>query len=193
MRTVLALALALLALVGSHADWLASTMAHAQSDDRTAAQQFEAGLGHARAGQWGSALEAFESSYRLDPSRLSALFNLAGAQLRTGKMLHAHANYHRLEDRKDPGLSPAHRRAIERQLKLIEERIPRLRIDLPGLRADDRVLLDKTRLYANELDMELWVDPGAHVLAVYRPSGAPAIKQVYLAEKQHLFVRIPLP
>jgi tetratricopeptide (TPR) repeat protein len=167
--------------------------AHAQGQDGEASRQFAAGLAHARAGQWGSALSAFEAAYRLDPRRLSALFNLAGAQLRTGKMLHAHANYHRLHERKDAALGPAHRRSVERQLKLIEERIPRLRIELPGLRADDRVLLDKTRLYANELDIELWVDPGAHVLAVYRAGGGSEIKELYLAEKQHLYVRMPLP
>jgi tetratricopeptide (TPR) repeat protein len=179
--------------------WLSLTfalvilVARAQGQDSEAARQFAVGLAQARAGQWGSALGAFEAAYRLDPRRLSALFNLAGAQLRTGKMLHAHANYHRLEERKDAALGAAHRRAVERQLKLIEDRIPRLRIELPGLRADDRVLLDKTRLYANELDMELWVDPGAHVLAVYRASGGSEIKELYLAEKQHLYVRMPLP
>jgi tetratricopeptide (TPR) repeat protein len=176
--------------------WLAFALivlavgAHAQSSE--AEQKFAAGLAHARAGQWGSALEAFEACYRLDPSRPSALFNLAGAQLRTGRMLHAHANYHRLRERRDGALGSSHRRAVERQLALIEERIPRLRVEVEGLRADDRVLLDKTRLYANELDMELWVDPGAHVLAVYRTHGEPAIKHLLLTEKQHLYVRVPL-
>ena len=181
MRTLgLVLALCLLALVSQ-----------AQQGSE-AEQKFEAGLAHARAGQWGSALEAFEVSYRLDPRRLSALFNLAGAQLRTGKMLHAHANYHRLAERKDAALGPAHRSAVERQLELIEARIPRLRIEVEGLRPEDRVLLDRTRLYANELDMELWVDPGAHVLAVYRGSAQPDVTQLFLTEKQHRFVRVPL-
>jgi hypothetical protein len=166
--------------------------AHAQSPEQSGAEQFAAGLAHARGGQWGSALTAFEAAYRLDPSRLSALFNLAGAQLRTGKMLHAHANYHRLQERKDPGLGSAHRRAVERQLALIELRIPRLRIDIPGLAADDRVLLDKTRLYPNELDMELWVDPGAHTVAVYRPVGTVKFEQLFLAETQHRVIRVRL-
>jgi hypothetical protein len=153
--------------------------------------QFEAGLAHARDGQWASALASFEACYRLAPT-LSVLFNLAGAQLRTGHLLHAHANYHRIQDSKDPALTSAHRRAAERQLKLIEERMPRLRVQIDGLRADDRVLLDRTRLYPNELDMELWVDPGEHVLAVYRPSGAQEIKHFVLGEGHHQFLSLQL-
>ena len=153
--------------------------------------QFESGLASARAGQWASALASFEACYRLAPT-LSVLFNLAGAQLRTGHLLHAHANYHRIKDSKDAALTAAHRRAADQQLKLIEERMPRVRVQIEGLRADDRVLLDRTRLYPNELDMELWVDPGEHVLAVYRPSGAQQIKHFVLGEGHHQFLTLQL-
>lgn len=164
---------------------------HAVDVSGEARAQFESGLASARAGQWASALAAFEACYRLAPT-LSVLFNLAGAQLRTGHLLHAHANYHRIKDSKDPTLTAAHRRAADRQLKLIEARMPRLRVQIDGLRADDRVLLDRTRLYPNELDMELWVDPGEHVLAVYRPSGAQEIKHFVLGEGHHQFLTLQL-
>jgi hypothetical protein len=167
-----------------------------RADDAAANKElraaFERGLAHARSGQWASALAEFEACYRIAP-RPSVLFNLAGAQLRTGHLLHAHANYHRIKSSKDPALTSAHRRAAEKQLKLIEERIPRLRVQIDGLGPDDRVLLDKTRLYPNELDMELWVDPGEHVLAVYRPSGAQEIKRFVLGEGHHQFLTLQLP
>jgi tetratricopeptide (TPR) repeat protein len=165
----------------------------AQDGEAEARTQFQAGLDSARAGQWGSALEAFDRCYRLAPQRASVLFNLAGAQLRTGRLLHAHANYHRLRDRKDSALSASHRRALEKQLQLIEQRIPRLRLVIEGLRPDDRVLLDKTRLYPNELEMELWVDPGEHVLAVYRPNGAQEIRRILLLESQHQYLSFRVP
>lgn len=165
----------------------------AEGSETEARAQFERGLAEARSGQWASALEAFERCYRLAPTRLSALFNLAGAQMRTGKLLHAHANYHRLANRKDAALGPAHHRAVERQLRAIEERIPRLRVQIDGLRPDDCVLLDRTRLYPNELGTELWVDPGEHVLAVYRPNGAQEIRRLVLGEGQHQFLSLGLP
>jgi hypothetical protein len=170
---------------------LSALPVRAEEPARDVRAQFASGLGHARSGQWASALAAFEACYRLSPT-LSVLFNLAGAQLRTGRLLHAHANYHRIKNSKDPALSSAHRRAAEKQLKLIEQRIPRLRVQIEGLRPDDRVVLDRTRLYPNELDIELWVDPGEHVLAVYRPSGAQEIKRVVLVEGQHQFLAFQL-
>lgn len=157
-----------------------------------ARELFAHGLAQARNGQWKSALLAFENAYRLSP-RLSALFNLAGAQLRTGKLLHANANYHRIVDSKATELGPAHRRAAERQIKLIDERIPRLRIAIEGMKPDDRVLLDRTRLYPNELEMELWVDPGEHVVAIYRPNGRQDIRRILLIEGQHQYMSMRAP
>ncbi len=50
----------------------------------------------------------------------------------------------------------------------IEASIPRLRVVVDGLRPEDRLLIDNKRIYPNELDHDLWVDPGPHTVSVHR-------------------------
>jgi hypothetical protein len=146
-----------------------------------ARKQFRAGVTAARQGQWPEALLAFQASYALAPHPAS-LFNLAGAQYRTGKLLVSNANYRRFSSSADPGISAHHRKAAETQMARIEASIPRVRVVIEGLRPDDRLLLDNKRIYANELDHDLWVDPGPHTLSVHRPGGHEEVRRVVLAE-----------
>lgn len=171
---------------------LALFATHAYADDIEARARalFAAGLAHAREGRWEDARDAFAESHELLPERPTTLFNLAGAQLRTGRLLHAYANYHRLSERHAAQLSSSHRRAIARQLARIERRMPRLRLQIEGLGPQDRVLLDRNRLYPDELERELWLDPGAHTLTVYRSDGSPLIRKFVLEQGQHQFVSI---
>jgi hypothetical protein len=121
------------------------------------------------------------------------LFNLAGAQLRCGKLLAANTNYRRLLALGGTALSRAQRSAAEQQVARIEERIPRLRVRIDGLVVDDRVLLDQLRVYPDELDRDMWVDPGSHQLTVYRLRASPQTRTLVIAEGERRVLLLSLP
>jgi tetratricopeptide (TPR) repeat protein len=158
----------------------------------TARAHFVTGVAQARRGDWPSALASFSAAYRLAPEP-AVLFNLAGAQYRCGKLLAANTNYRRLLATADERLSRAERQAIAQQIARIELRMPRLRIHIEGLRSDDRVLLDHARLYPDELDRDMWVDPGTHQLRVIRARGQPEVRTIVLAESELRTVALGLP
>ncbi|MFT3927600.1 MAG: hypothetical protein QM778_34020 [Myxococcales bacterium] len=144
-------------------------------------KQFKLGVEQARLGHWAEALVAFQVSYALVPNP-AALFNLAGAQHRTGKLLVSNANYRRFNASTAPGISPSHRKVAETQMARIEASIPRLRVVVEGLRPDDRLLIDDKRIYMNELDHNLWVDPGSHTVSVLRPGGHEEVRRIVLSQ-----------
>lgn len=146
-----------------------------------ARKQFRLGVEQARKGHWAEALVAFQVSYALVPNP-AALFNLAGAQHRTGKLLVSNANYRRFNASDAAGISANHRKAAETAMARIEASIPRLRVVVDGLRPEDRLLIDDKRIYLNELDHDLWVDPGPHTVSVHRPGGHEEVRRIVLAE-----------
>jgi hypothetical protein len=162
-----------------------ATVARDSSSERRSAEesrkQFKLGVEEARKGHWAEALVAFQVSYALVPNP-AALFNLAGAQHRTGKLLVSNANYRRFTASAAPGISTNHRKAAETQMARIEASIPRLRLVIEGLRPDDRLLIDDKRIYLNELDHDLWVDPGSHTVSIHRPGGHEEVRRIVLAE-----------
>jgi hypothetical protein len=153
---------------------------------------FLTGVAQAKRGDWPNALASFAAAYRLAPEP-TVLFNLAGAQYRCGKLLASNTNYRRLLASADDRLSRAERQAIEQQIARIELRMPRLRIHIEGLRNDDRVLLDQARLYPDELDRDMWVDPGTHQLRVIRAQGHPETRTIVMAESELRTVALGLP
>ncbi len=76
-------------------------------DTRSAQALFEQGLKRAQDGRWAAARDNFRRAYMIVP-RPALLFNLAGAQARSGNMLAAHANYQRLLQGSYPEIGPAH-------------------------------------------------------------------------------------
>jgi len=167
-------------------------VAHAEPTQDAARAHFLGGLAQARRHDWPNALLSFAAAYRLAPEP-AVLFNLAGAQYRCGKLLASNTNYRRLLATADERLSRAQRLAIEQQIARIEQRMPRLRIHIQGLRNDDRVLLDQARLYPDELDRDMWVDPGTHQLRVIRAQGHPENRTIVLAESELRIVALGLP
>lgn len=132
----------------------------------------------------------FGAAYQLAPEP-AVLFNLAGAQYRCGKLLASNTNYRRLLA--GDTLTSAQRGAVSAQIARIERRIPRLRVHIQGLRDDDRVLLDRARLYPDELDRDMWVDPGRHELEVVRAVGGPESRATSLGEGEHRVLALSLP
>jgi hypothetical protein len=157
-----------------------------------ARSHFRSGLEQAQRGDWTGALSAFTSAYQLAPGA-NALFNLAGAQARCGKLLASNNNYRRLLASDDAGLTRAQRALVEQQIQRIETRIPRLRIQAIGLRADDRLVLDQARLYPDELARDLWVDPGTHLLQIFRAHGRPETRTIVVSEGELRVVALTFP
>lgn len=166
--------------------------AAAQSDADRARADFHAGVTHARRGDWEAALASFDAAYRGAP-QVAVLFNLAGAQFRCGKLLASNTNYRRLLATAGDALTRAQRAAAQRQIALIERRMPRLRVNIQGLRSDDRVLLDQARLYPDELGRDMWVDPGTHRLEVIRARGRPELRTAVLGEGESQVLALSLP
>ena len=81
----------------------------------------------------------------------------------------------------------------EAQIAHIEQRIPRLRIEIDGLRADDRVSLDQARVYPDELGHDMWLDPGVHTVRVERPRGDQEVRTIAVAEGQIRVLAFRLP
>lgn len=153
-------------------------------------ERFHRGVELAGDGDWPGALAAFRTAYELSPQP-TVLFNLAGAQLRCGKLLVANSNYRRLLAH--GSLDAALRRAATRQVALIEKRIPRLRLRIVGLSASDRLLLDQLRLYPDELDRDMWIDPGPHVITIYRETLPPQKRTLVVAEGERRELLLSLP
>jgi hypothetical protein len=153
---------------------------------------FGAGMLHAKNGAWSDATQAFEQAYVL-VQKPAVLFNLAGAQMRVGKLLAAASNYTRFIHLDDPTITPRHRAIAERQLARIQARIPRLQVQVTGMRPEDRLTIDRLRIYPNELELEHWVDPGEHTVVLIRASGQSETHRVVLAEGEHRVIPITLP
>lgn len=167
--------------------------ARAQTPERERARGlFYAGVAHARSGEWELALAAFQAGYGLAPEP-SLLFNLAAAQLRAGKLLASSANYRRFVASDSPVVTARARRAAQLQIERIEQRMPRLRIELEGLRESDRVSLDHARVYPDELGHDIWLDPGVHVVRVERPRGDQEVHTIAVAEGQTRVLSLRLP
>lgn len=171
----------------------APALAYGQPRELSDARQlFSEGVGHARAGHWPLAMAAFEAAFALAP-RPAVVFNLAAAQLRCGKLLASSANYRRFAASDDPSVTAAHRRVAQQQVQHIEQRVPRLRITIDGLKDGDRVLLDQARLYPDELGHDMWVDPGVHTVRVDRPRGDQEVRTIAVTEGQVRVLAFRLP
>lgn len=172
---------------------LASSGARAQAAELERARDlFHEGVAHARGGRWELALAAFQAAYGLAP-KPSLLFNLASAQLRMGKLLASNTNYRRFMASDDPWVTASARRSAALQIQRIEERMPRLRLVLDGLREGDRISLDHARVYPEELGHDIWLDPGVHTVRVDRPRGDQEVHTIAVAEGQTRVLSLRLP
>jgi len=184
------LAVGLLVLILTTPSWVPA-WAYGQDTPRDARKLFLLGVDQAKRGDWTQACASFEHAYRVT-REASALFNLAGAQLRIGLMLESNANYHRFLLMRDPRITSAHRDAAEKQLAKIEAQIPRLRLHIEGLEPEDRVIIDRQRLYPPDLDLEQWLNPGLHVITVYRRNGTSESHRLTVLQSEHKVLAISL-
>lgn len=172
---------------------LATSPAAAQDarDVTVARSEFEAGIGAARAGDWGAARGHFARSYALNP-RPSALFNLAGAQAQTGALVAAAESYREYLAHRDERNADRVTEA-EGALADLEARIATVTVTLDGLAPGDEVRLDGAPIRSLLLDHAIPLDPGAHRFAVTRDGAEVAAASVDAREGARLTLTIDVP
>ncbi|MCC7540652.1 MAG: hypothetical protein IT379_30835 [Deltaproteobacteria bacterium] len=154
---------------------------------------FRQGVQAARDGRWPDALEAFSRSYALSPRPLT-LMNLAGAQARTGRLLEATDGYRRFLVEATDERTRGYREAVARALREVEQRTPRVRLEIAGVLPTDRIAIDEREHLGNQTGAEIAVNPGEHRVVVRR--GEPAMivgrAQFSVSEGQRTRVAVPL-
>lgn len=160
---------AALGVLGAHAS--APTEASAQEPSRAevaaARRLFRQGM---RAGQredWEAARQAFAQAYEIVP-RPRVLLNLASAQLQTGQLVEAAESYQAFLGRVTSGPDAQYREGVEEELASLEERTPRISLDIAGLRDGDDVQVDGANISRAALNLELPLNPGLHRVQVVR-------------------------
>ena len=166
--------------------------AHAAGPDEAAQQAFRAGVDAARQERWSDALAAFEKAYGLSP-RPVVLINLAGVQVRTGRLIEATKNYRRILSDPPSADTTAFRKAAADVLPSLEARIPRIRLRPTGLAPSDIVEIDGQPLGAGAIGAERTLDPGEHTLIVARDGTERARVLFALAESERRDIALPLP
>jgi hypothetical protein len=175
---------AALALVVASA--LAAAPARAQSAD----ELFAAGVEAMKREDWAAACPAIAKSYALEPLP-GALFTLAECRARAGNIASAARDFGRYLEQV-ASLPEAERAKqqervpeAERRQKQLDERAPRLTIAVPAdLPAGAIVTLDGTPLGADQLGVELPVDPAEHRVLL-RVGALESDTLVTLAEREH--------
>ncbi len=169
-----------------------ASQVHPLSQDDQAQQAFHEGVDAARQERWIDARAHFERAYELSP-RPVVLINLAGAQARSGHLIEAAKNYHRiLDDRPTPDTAPF-RQAAGDVLPALEARIPRVRLAPSSLGASDTIQIDGQLVSAAALDGGYPLDPGTHTLVVKRADVERARVLFSLAERERHDITLPLP
>lgn len=140
----------------------------ATRDVAVARRDFQAGIQAARAGEWDRARDHFARSYAINP-RLSALFNLAGAQAHTGELVAAAESYREYLGRRDEA-TPGNIAEAERLLAELEAKIPTLRLRIDNLEDGDEVMLGDTTVNRLLLGEPMPLDPGEHRITIRRDS-----------------------
>lgn len=147
---------------------------------------FREGRRAAARGDWPGACAKFGESQRVDPST-GTLLNLGDCEDHQGHLTVAR-NYFKDAIRElgpsDPRLARARAR-----LASLDERMPRLTVDLPAdAPVGTSVLRDGAPLAAADLGVAVPVDPGAHSLVVVSPGRPDHQQDVALGEAQALRV-----
>jgi hypothetical protein len=174
----------------------ASSTAHAQPTAAEAGKlvaarrSYAEGVKAADHGQWSIAHDRFQTSYELAP-RAHTLFNLAGAQSQTGRLVEATESYRRFL--REPGIENDLREQATVQLELVEKQLAQLVLDIIDLEPGDAISIDGVELPRTALRVAIPMNPGLHVARIQRGTSVVATRTVSLASGAAELVRIELP
>lgn len=178
---------------------LAPASALAQSADPSSAAKlplarklYDEGVEAVNKGRWSTAYDRFKTSYELAP-RPVTLFNLAGAQSQTGRLVEASESYRRfLRDTADGRFNDMRAEATS-QLEALDKQIAQITIDVAHLEPDDVILIDEIEFPHSALHTAIPMNPGQHVARVQRGQNAIANRKITLASGATDSVQIDLP
>jgi hypothetical protein len=164
----------------------------AGSSDESAQHAFREGVDAARQARWPEARSLFERAYALSP-RPVVLINLAGAQARTGRLIDAAKNYHRIVDDATSAETASFRKAAAEVLPELEQRIPTVRVHPTGHSEADTFEIDGEAATPERLSNGIPLDPGQHTLVVNRGGVERARVLFSLAEREAREIPLALP
>jgi hypothetical protein len=171
---------------------LATAGAAVAAGDDPAQRLFSAGVEAARENRWADAREAFERAYGLS-QRPVVLINLAGAEVRTGRLTEAANDYRRIVEGDPSPETSAFRKAAADMLPSLEARIPRIQLHTSGLGAADVVEIDGEEIPSGRLEQPHLIDPGSHVVVVKRSGVERARVSFSVAEGESHDISVPVP
>ena len=136
---------------------------------------FKQGVEFAASRQWDEAADAFERSLKLSPRPIT-VFNLAGAQAATGRIVAGIENYRRFIRSANAPRYSGYVRAARSAIAELEPKQARLQLEVRGLQVTDRVTLDGRPLDLASVGVPIPVDPGAHEAAVHRDDQSESVE-----------------
>jgi tetratricopeptide (TPR) repeat protein len=146
-------------------------------------------------GQLKEALPHFIESLRLDP-KLKTTINLADCEEKLGMLVESQSHWLAARDRARSEGDARVKQEAEQRLASLEQRLPRLNIQLaPGFPADAQVYRDDVLLGRVSLGTALPTNPGEHKITVRAPGREDWKYSVKMAERdsQQLTVTIGAP
>jgi hypothetical protein len=153
---------------------------------------YEEGIDAVSKGRWSIALDRFKASYELAP-RAQTVFNLAGAQSQTGRLVEAAETYRKfLRETGDGRFSELRIVAVE-QLELLDRQIAQVTLDIIHLEPGDVVAVDEVELPHAALREAIPMNPGPHVARVQRGARVIGTRSLTLAAGAAEAVRLELP
>ncbi len=170
---------------------LAFRASAATSADDQAQELFGRGVEMARQNRWIEARASFEKAFSLSP-RPVVLINLAGAQARTGLLVEAARNYHRILEDSASAETAQFRKAAAKVLPDLEARIPRIRVRSSDFTPDDSLEIDGVRAFQGGIEEWQPLDPGDHLLIVRRAELERARVAFTLAEREAHDLSLPV-
>ncbi|HEX7843340.1 MAG TPA: hypothetical protein VF469_37970 [Kofleriaceae bacterium] len=161
-----------------------------------ARRSYGEGIDAAGAGRWDVAYDRFLESYELVP-RMLTLFNLAGAQGETARLVEASESYRRFLRDTGDGRYPELRTDATHQLELLGKQIAQLSLEVVHLEPEDAIAIDDVEFPQVALHEAIPMNPGPHVVLVRRGTVVIATRAVTLASGEsnltHIELRVAMP
>lgn len=142
--------------------------------------------------RWSLAHDRFKASYEMAP-RVLTLFNLAGAQAQTGRLVEASESYRRFLRETTDGRYPELRTDATTQLELLEKQVAQMTLDIANIDAADTIAIDEIEFPHAAIREPIPMNPGPHVVRVSRSDAAIANRSITLAPGAAETVHIEVP
>jgi hypothetical protein len=142
--------------------------------------------------RWSLAHDRFKASYEMAP-RVLTLFNLAGSQAQTGRLVEASESYRKFLRETTDGRYPELRTDATTQLELLEKQVAQLTLDVANIDSSDTIAIDEIDFPHAAIREPIPMNPGPHVVRITRGDAAVANRSITLAPGAAEIVHIEVP